>query len=195
MKGSMIQLVNGKLKKVEDLNSEDFKGCSDESPNLRLSNCKIQSICQSKNPGFNSLTTFLTDQKTQVTFDVLEEYPFFVHNKGWSSCCPEKTEQIYKLPCQKITVGDTCITLALKDPPSSFTLPTTCLYTPTTSERPTTASSIQHPPCSSKANQMPLQENTDEYGSHKAFLNTNVSQLAVPLSRRRRQSAPQLYCT
>lgn len=47
--------------------------------------------------------------------EVLVEYPFFVFGQGWSSCCPERTSQLFDLPCSKLSVGDVCISLTLKN--------------------------------------------------------------------------------
>lgn len=43
------------------------------------------------------------------------EYPFFVFGQGWSSCCPDRTTQLLELPCTKLSVGDVCISLTLKN--------------------------------------------------------------------------------
>ncbi len=52
---------------------------------------------------------------SQVSVEVLVEYPFFVFGQGWSSCCPERTTQLLELPCTKLSVGDVCISLTLKN--------------------------------------------------------------------------------
>lgn len=51
----------------------------------------------------------------QVSVEVLIEYPFFVFGQGWSSCCPDRTTQLLELPCTKLSVGDVCISLTLKN--------------------------------------------------------------------------------
>lgn len=51
----------------------------------------------------------------QVSVEVLVEYPFFVFGQGWSSCCPDRTTQLLELPCTKLSVGDVCISLTLKN--------------------------------------------------------------------------------
>lgn len=51
----------------------------------------------------------------KVSVEVLVEYPFFVFGKGWSSCCPDRTTQLFELPCSKLSVGDVCISLTLKN--------------------------------------------------------------------------------
>lgn len=39
------------------------------------------------------------------------EYPFFVQDRGWSSCCPQRTTQLYGLPCRQLMEGDVCLAL------------------------------------------------------------------------------------
>lgn len=58
---------------------------------------------------------FLLSLSLQVSVEVLVEYPFFVFGQGWSSCCPERTSQLFDLPCSKLSVGDVCISLTLKN--------------------------------------------------------------------------------
>lgn len=60
----------------------------------------------------NLLSTILF---LQVSVEVLVEYPFFVFGQGWSSCCPDRTTQLLELPCTKLSVGDVCISLTLKN--------------------------------------------------------------------------------
>ncbi|KAL8182546.1 UNVERIFIED_CONTAM: Ataxin-1 [Gekko kuhli] len=50
-----------------------------------------------------------------VSVEVLVEYPFFVFGQGWSSCCPERTSQLFDLSCSKLSVGDVCVSLTLKN--------------------------------------------------------------------------------
>ena len=47
----------------------------------------------------------------QVTVEATVEHPFFVFGQGWSSCSPERTFQRYGLQCQRLLVGDVCISL------------------------------------------------------------------------------------
>lgn len=50
----------------------------------------------------------------QVCVEVLLEYPFFVFGQGWSSCCPDRTTQLFELSCAKLCVGDVCVSLTLR---------------------------------------------------------------------------------
>ncbi|XP_033826122.1 ataxin-1 [Periophthalmus magnuspinnatus] len=116
-KGSLIELAGGRLKRVEELRTEDFLRSADTSPDLHLSTCKVLLISPSSTHGFSHMQVHLTDRNTQELLKVLVEYPFFVRDRGWSSCCPQKTLQMYGLPCRQLAEGDVC--LALTPTPSS----------------------------------------------------------------------------
>lgn len=50
------------------------------------------------------------------------EHPFFVYGQGWASCNPEGSMQAFGLKCQRLQVGDVCISLKpreQKSPPLS----------------------------------------------------------------------------
>lgn len=46
---------------------------------------------------------------------MIVEHPFFVYGKGWSSYCPDGTQQKFGLKCQQLQVGDICISLKPRD--------------------------------------------------------------------------------
>ncbi|CAG5130926.1 unnamed protein product, partial [Candidula unifasciata] len=50
-----------------------------------------------------------------VTVEATLEHPFFVFGQGWSSCSVSRTLARYGLDCQKLNVGDVCISLTHKD--------------------------------------------------------------------------------
>lgn len=110
-KGSLIELAGGRLKRVEELRTDDFLRSADTSPDLHLSTCKILLISPSSTHGFSHLQVHLTDRNTQELLKVLVEYPFFVRDRGWSSCCPQKTLQLYGLSCRQLAEGDVCLAL------------------------------------------------------------------------------------
>ncbi|XP_072305060.1 uncharacterized protein [Eucyclogobius newberryi] len=110
-KGSLIELAGGRLKRVEELRTEDFLRSADTSPDLHLSTCKVLLISPSSIHGFSHLQVHLTDRNTQELLKVLVEYPFFVRDRGWSSCCPQKTLQFYGLSCRQLSEGDVCLAL------------------------------------------------------------------------------------
>lgn len=50
-----------------------------------------------------------------MTVEATLEHPFFVFGQGWSSCSVSRSLARYGLDCQKLTVGDVCISLTHKD--------------------------------------------------------------------------------
>ncbi|XP_025772915.1 ataxin-1 [Puma concolor] len=115
MKGSIIQLANGELKKVEDLKTEDFIQSAEISSDLKIDSSTVERIEDSHHPGVAVIQFAVGEHRAQVSVEVLVEYPFFVFGQGWSSCCPERTSQLFDLPCSKLSVGDVCISLTLKN--------------------------------------------------------------------------------
>uniref|UniRef100_A0A7N4PEW2 Ataxin 1 n=1 Tax=Sarcophilus harrisii TaxID=9305 RepID=A0A7N4PEW2_SARHA len=115
MKGSIIQLANGELKKVEDLKTEDFIQSAEISNDLKIDSSTVERIEDSPTPGIAVIQFAVGEHRAQVSVEVLVEYPFFVFGQGWSSCCPERTSQLFDLPCSKLSVGDVCISLTLKN--------------------------------------------------------------------------------
>lgn len=115
MKGSIIQLANGELKKVEDLKTEDFIQSAEISNDLKIDSSTVERIEDGHSPGIAVIQFAVGEHRAQVSVEVLVEYPFFVFGQGWSSCCPERTSQLFDLPCSKLSVGDVCISLTLKN--------------------------------------------------------------------------------
>ncbi|XP_077000091.1 ataxin-1 [Tamandua tetradactyla] len=115
MKGSIIQLANGELKKVEDLKTEDFIQSAEISSDLKIDSSTVERIEDSHSPGCAVIQFAVGEHRAQVSVEVLVEYPFFVFGQGWSSCSPERTSQLFDLPCSKLSVGDVCISLTLKN--------------------------------------------------------------------------------
>ncbi|XP_061598424.1 ataxin-1a [Cololabis saira] len=115
IKGSIIQLANGELKRVEELKTEDFIQSAEISSELKIDSSTVERIDGSHaSPNFAVVQFSVGEHRTQVNVEVLLEYPFFVFGQGWSSCCPERTTQLLELPCSKLSVGDVCISLTLK---------------------------------------------------------------------------------
>ncbi|KAI7793869.1 uncharacterized protein zmp:0000000926 [Triplophysa rosa] len=110
-KGSLIELAGGRLKRVEELKTEDFLRSVDTLPEFHLSTCTILLISPGPTHGFNHLQVLLTDRNTQELLTVLAEYPFFVRDQGWSSCSPQRSAQLYGLQCRQLSTGDVCLAL------------------------------------------------------------------------------------
>ncbi|XP_015256649.1 PREDICTED: uncharacterized protein LOC107102024 [Cyprinodon variegatus] len=110
--GSLIELRDGRLRRVENLQTEDFLLGSLACPDLRLSCCTVQSISPSaSSSSVYRLLILLHDQQSQELVDVYVEYPFFVRGHGWSSCSPQRTARLCGLQCRQLSVGDVCLAL------------------------------------------------------------------------------------
>ncbi|KAK6321576.1 hypothetical protein J4Q44_G00085520 [Coregonus suidteri] len=120
--GSLIELRDGRLRRVEDLQTEDFLIGAEACPALRLSYCTVQHISPSTAPSLSRLLILLHEEHTQEFLDVYVEYPFFVRGRGWSSCCPPRTARLCGLRCHQLSVGDVCLALIPTSP--SAPLPT-----------------------------------------------------------------------
>ncbi|XP_017281819.1 ataxin-1a [Kryptolebias marmoratus] len=116
IKGSIIQLADGELKRVEDLKTDDFIQSAEISSDLKIDSSTVVRIEGSHASHNCAVVQFAVgEHRTQVSVEVLLEYPFFVFGQGWSSCCPDRTTQLLELPCNKLSVGDVCISLTLKN--------------------------------------------------------------------------------
>lgn len=65
--GSLIELRDGRLRRVEHLQTEDFLLGALACPDLRLSCCTVQSITLSASSSISRLLILLHDQQSQVT--------------------------------------------------------------------------------------------------------------------------------
>lgn len=115
MKGAIIQLATGELKRVEDLQTQDFVRSAEVSGGLKIDSSMVVDIRASQQrPGLVSLHFTVGELQSKVTIDVPSEHPFFVFGQGWSSCSPERTAQLYGLGCHHLQVGDVCVSITLQ---------------------------------------------------------------------------------
>ncbi|XP_071771976.2 ataxin-1-like [Centroberyx gerrardi] len=114
MRGSIIQLADGELKRVEDLKTEDFIQSAEISSELKIDSSTVERIDSGQTPNAVVIQFAVGELKAQVCVEVLVEYPFFVFGQGWSSCCPDRTTQLFELSCAKLCVGDVCVSLTLR---------------------------------------------------------------------------------
>ncbi|XP_039525634.1 ataxin-1-like [Pimephales promelas] len=114
MKGAIIQLATGELKRVEDLQTQDFVRSAEVSGGLKIDSSMVVDIRASQRPGLVALHFNVGEQQSKVTIDVPPEHPFFVFGQGWSSCSPEGTAQLYGLTCHHLQVGDVCVSVTLQ---------------------------------------------------------------------------------
>uniref|UniRef100_A0A4W5LPH1 Ataxin 1 like n=1 Tax=Hucho hucho TaxID=62062 RepID=A0A4W5LPH1_9TELE len=124
MKGAIIQLATGELKRVEDLQTQDFMRSAEVSGGLKIDSSMVVDIRTSQQrPGLVALHFTVGEQQSKVTIDVPPEHPFFVFGQGWSSCSPERTAQLYGLACHHLQVGDVCVSITLQRPNNSSSRP------------------------------------------------------------------------
>ncbi|KAM6300551.1 ataxin-1-like [Aegotheles albertisi] len=114
MKGAIIQLATGELKRVEDLQTQDFVRSAEVSGGLKIDSSTLMDIQESQWPGLVTLHFVVGEQQSKVSIDVPPEHPFFVYGQGWSSCSPGRTAQLFALPCHRLQVGDVCISISLQ---------------------------------------------------------------------------------
>ncbi|NP_001121333.1 ataxin 1-like S homeolog [Xenopus laevis] len=139
MKGAIIQLATGELKRVEDLQTQDFVRSAEASGGLKVDSSTVVDIQESQWPGFVTLHFFVGEQQSKVCLDVPPEHPFFVYGQGWSSCSPRQTTQLFALPCHRLQVGDVCISISLqsavKNDASTVSCTSASQTTPKTTEK------------------------------------------------------------
>ncbi|NXL96278.1 ATX1L protein, partial [Alectura lathami] len=114
MKGAIIQLATGELKRVEDLQTQDFVRSAEVSGGLKIDSSTVVDIQDSQWPGLVTLHFVVGEQQSKVSIDVPPEHPFFVYGQGWSSCSPGRTAQLFALTCHRLQVGDVCISISLQ---------------------------------------------------------------------------------
>jgi hypothetical protein len=171
--GSLIQLSNGDLKKVEDLTTNDFVQSANQTKDVQLMDSMVAAIDKSQQASMAVITFLVGKQRLKVsvpiyldkrlklrsrTFQVSVEadvsHPFFAMGLGWSSIDPGRTLDLYQLPCRALKVGDVCISLSqevsedddlrvMPPPPSSSS--TSTIVSSATVAPPTTSNSSSSP--------------------------------------------------
>ncbi|XP_076059102.1 uncharacterized protein LOC143035876 [Oratosquilla oratoria] len=150
-KGALVA-VGGDVRRIEDLNTRDFVEAAQASPDLTLDPSIVSAITPART-NFSTITFTFQPKNTQVAVDASNDHPFFVLERGWSSCNPDLTLRKYQLQVRQLVVGDRCVSLTKRSPtptptpaPSSST--TTSISTTSTTDTtpPTTATSPASPP-------------------------------------------------
>ncbi|XP_053305118.1 ataxin-1-like [Spea bombifrons] len=137
MKGAIIQLATGELKRVEDLQTQDFVRSAEVSGGLKIDSSTVVDIQESQWPGFVTLHFVVGEQQSKVCLDVPPEHPFFVYGQGWSSCSPRQTTHLFALPCHRLQVGDVCISISLQSISKNGASTTNCTSTTQSVPHPT----------------------------------------------------------
>lgn len=115
-KGSLIQISDGKTRKVEDMKMQDFVSCMEKETDLKLRTYKVMAIITQGNN--NAWISFQADYNEEpCTMECSLEHPFFVHDKGWSACSPARCKEIYDLDVRELHVGDGIIGATNVRPP------------------------------------------------------------------------------
>ncbi|XP_054165414.1 uncharacterized protein LOC128962984 isoform X3 [Oppia nitens] len=110
-RGSIIQLGNGDVKRVEDMCTQDFIDSATDSRDLCADCSEVMKI-EEKIKNCSVLLSFSVGRdKVPVTVEAPVEHPFFVFHKGWSSYSPERSHHRYGLKCRRLRVGDNCVSL------------------------------------------------------------------------------------
>ncbi|CAE1230982.1 ATXN1_1L [Acanthosepion pharaonis] len=82
MKGSIIQLANGDLKRVEDLQTDDFIHSAEISADLKIDSSTVVRTDKNIERGTTILSFLVGENKVQVTVEATLEHPFFVFGQG-----------------------------------------------------------------------------------------------------------------
>ena len=109
--GSLIQLANGNMKKVEHLKTEDFVNSAASCPDISLEEATVTKLENNNNNSV--LITFSLGKSLaeSVSLTITPEHPFFVTGRGWSSFSPQLTITRFSLDCKQLVLGDVCISL------------------------------------------------------------------------------------
>ena len=114
-RGSMIQLADGTIRRVEEMRTEDFMSCVKSSTELSVDVSSVLRIDR-KSGDRAGKTAYVTlavgRRKDAFTVETPLEHPFFVYYKGWSSCSPDRSRERYGLDCRRLEEGDNCISLS-----------------------------------------------------------------------------------
>ncbi|KAM3720703.1 Ataxin-1 [Dirofilaria immitis] len=111
MRGTVIRLQSGQLKRVEEMSTEDFILSAAMKTDLVLCNSRVIRIQEIEKDRQVLVTFAVGEQRILVTIEAGIEYPYFVIDQGWASCSPERTRATYGLICRQLNVGDVCIAL------------------------------------------------------------------------------------
>jgi len=118
-KGSLIQLANGQMKKVEELDTQDFINSAKVNQDVFLDHSTLISIENEDKSEQATLTFSVGKDKIEVKVTAPPEHPFFVYGRSWSSISPGASLTRYGLECQQLSIGDICISLTQSQQSSS----------------------------------------------------------------------------
>ncbi|XP_063293298.1 ataxin-1-like [Pelobates fuscus] len=185
MKGAIIQLATGELKRVEDLQTQDFVRSAEVSGGLKIDSSTVVDIQESQWSGLVTLHFAVGEQQSKVCLDVPPEHPFFVYGQGWSSCNPRQTAHLFALPCHRLQVGDVCISISLQSVSKNGASSSSCTPTSQSISRPNERAMLQsrdRPSLTERESgtQSPLQTEGSTQTSHVRTLPTAQSSWSSP---------------
>jgi len=117
--GSLIQLANGNMKKVEDLTTDDFMKSAATCPDISIDQALVTKLELQSESSLYTITFSVGQGQAHAQFvsvTVTPDHPFFVTSQGWSSCSPTMSLTNYKLSCSQLSEGDICISLRYNQP-------------------------------------------------------------------------------
>ncbi|XP_060849073.1 uncharacterized protein DDB_G0275275 [Rhopalosiphum padi] len=199
-KGSLIRLANGNIKKVEDMRTEDFLNSVENSDLHRIDPStvvRIEPVTDSAVKGNIKITLSYGDQRNhqigndnkktssaaavaavtsksqQVEMESGAEHPYFVFGRGWASWSPAKTLAKYGLTCQRLQVGDVCVSLTKRV--AAVASDSTTTTTATTTTTPPHGKRRQQHNVSAAAQQQQQQQHHSHQQQHLHHLHQHHS--------------------
>lgn len=196
-KGSLIQLSNGDLRRIEDLRTEDFIMSAERSSEVRLAESTVVKIEENQQMANSTITLTYNNRRDKVEMESTLEQPYFVMGHGWASCCPERTQQLCGLKTHRLQVGDVLISLTPRERRSNMTnrTGTTIMTTATTTSM---TAKQQHPVCTITKTHLTDQKISIQTQPMNLHYSSNYPPQSMSpdsvAARKRRWSAPDQIC-
>ncbi|CAG9857171.1 unnamed protein product [Phyllotreta striolata] len=192
-KGSLIQLHNGELRRIEEMRTEDFITSAERSAELRLAESTVVKIDEHPQLGNSVITLSYNNRRAQAEVESSLEHPYFVVGQGWASCSPDRTQRLFGLKVHRLQVGDVLVSLTPREwtPPAasraSATIITTATRTSMTA-RPQHTTKTQPPEPKPSIQTQPMNLHlSSKYPSRPVSPESAAA-------RKRRWSAPDQIC-
>ncbi|UJR26462.1 hypothetical protein I4U23_007792 [Adineta vaga] len=121
---TLVNLDSGEPKNIQKLTTNDFLTSAKQSQQYSSILVRVEYIGSvDKSTGKAELRFYLDDVEKSITYHVLPEMPFFVHQHScWSSISPEHTYHRGGLKCRLLECGDIIIAVTeqRKVPPTKM---------------------------------------------------------------------------
>ena len=99
---------------MEDLSTEDFIESASANGKFKVELSEVVAISEKSKKSLVRISFLVGQSRVKVSLDSPSEHPFFVFQKGWSSCSPSTSSKRYGLNCLRLSKGDIVVTLANK---------------------------------------------------------------------------------